>query len=284
MAPDLLFHPVLNEAEALAGVPNREVIHPATQDRVDQLDHPVHGLGSMAAEHVLELPQQCRSFLELRREACSPDAPSTADAAEVESQEAEAFAAAEVHDPTLLFIDFDLQSGQFLPKPFLHRRHQPVMPRVGVHQDHQIVSKTRILDVGVLAVACDLLCPLEHPVYLVEVEITEQWGDHSALRDAASTIGFQHDLQQVHHIIIIDSLRHFGQQSVVPDVVKIAPQIDIYDACLVLNDCLGHSVERFMSCLLGTVSKRSRLEVGLKDRLQDELERPLHHPIPDSRN
>jgi hypothetical protein len=26
------------------------------------------------------------------------------------------------------------------------------------------------------------------------------------------------------------------------------------------------------------------LEVGLKDRLQDEFERPLHHPIPDSRN
>jgi site-specific DNA recombinase len=108
--------------------------------------------------------------------------------------------------------------------------------------------------------------------------------NHSALRDAASTIGFQHDLQQVHHIIIIDSFRHFGQQSVVPDVVKIAPQIDIYDACLVLNDCLGHSVDRLMSCLLGSVSKRSRLEVGLEDRLQDELERPLHHPIPDGRN
>src|SRR6476619_6514210 len=30
MAPDLLFHPVLNVAKALAGVPNREVIHPAT--------------------------------------------------------------------------------------------------------------------------------------------------------------------------------------------------------------------------------------------------------------
>jgi hypothetical protein len=52
----------------------------------------------------------------------------------------------------------------------------------------------------------------------------------------------------------------------------------------VLNDCLGHSVDRLMSCLLGSVSKRSRLEVGLKDRLQDELERPLHHPIPDSRH
>jgi hypothetical protein len=60
--------------------------------------------------------------------------------AEIESEEAEAFAAAEVHDPTLLFIDFDLQSGQFLPEAFLNRLHQPVMPRVGIHQDHQIVS------------------------------------------------------------------------------------------------------------------------------------------------
>ena len=80
----------------------------ARQHRVDQLDHPIHGLGSVAAEHVFELPQQRRSFLELRREICSPDAPSTADAAEIESEEAEAFAAAEVYEPTLLFIVFDL--------------------------------------------------------------------------------------------------------------------------------------------------------------------------------
>src|SRR4029077_1624427 len=68
MAPDLLLHPVLNEAEALAGISNREVIHPAAQYRVDQLDHPICGLGSVAAEYVLERPQQCRSFLELRRD------------------------------------------------------------------------------------------------------------------------------------------------------------------------------------------------------------------------
>jgi transposase len=28
MAPDLLLHPIFDEAEALAGVPNREVVHP----------------------------------------------------------------------------------------------------------------------------------------------------------------------------------------------------------------------------------------------------------------
>ena len=69
-----------------------------------------------------------------------------------------------------------------------------------------------------------------------------------------------------------------------PNIVKIAFQIEIYNACLMLNDRLGHATDRFMSCLLGAVSKRSRLEVGLKDRLQDKLERPLHHSIADSGN
>src|SRR6516162_5863540 len=51
-----------------------------------------------------------------------------------------------------------------------------------------------------------------------------------------------------------------------------------------LNNRLCHPLHRFMCCLLGTVSKRSRLEVGLEDRLQDELQRPLHDAVPDRRN
>src|SRR5262245_50261838 len=84
MAPDFLFHPVLNEAEALAGVSDRKVVDPAAQHRVDQIDHPIHGLGPIAAEHTLELPQQRRSFLELRRVLCTPNTPSTTDTAKVE--------------------------------------------------------------------------------------------------------------------------------------------------------------------------------------------------------
>ena len=69
-----------------------------------------------------------------------------------------------------------------------------------------------------------------------------------------------------------------------PDVVKIAAQINIDDTCLLLNDRSGHPIDRFMSCPFGTISIRPRLEVGLEDRLQDELERALHHSIPDRRN
>src|SRR5208283_5932951 len=44
MAPDLLFHPVLHEAEALAGMSRPEVIHPPAQHRVDQLDDSIDRL------------------------------------------------------------------------------------------------------------------------------------------------------------------------------------------------------------------------------------------------
>src|SRR5215471_8306649 len=101
--------------------------------------------------------------------------PTTANAPEVETQEAEALASAQVHVSTLLFINLDLQFSQLLPEPFLNRPHQPVMSWVGVGQDHQIVRKSCVLDVGVLAKARGLFRPLQHPVDLGEVKVTEQW-------------------------------------------------------------------------------------------------------------
>jgi len=62
MAPDLLFHPVFNEAEALAGVSHRKVGHPTAKHWIDQLNDPIQGLRLVAAEYILEFPQQRRSF------------------------------------------------------------------------------------------------------------------------------------------------------------------------------------------------------------------------------
>jgi hypothetical protein len=53
------------------------------------------------------------------------------------------------------------------------------MSRVGVDQDHQIICKPCILDAGVLAEARGFFRSLQHSVDLVEVEIAEQWRDHS---------------------------------------------------------------------------------------------------------
>jgi hypothetical protein len=111
VAPDLLFYPVFNEAEALAGISHRKVRHPTAEHGIDQRNDPIHRLRLEAAEYILELPQQRRSFLELGCVLRTPHATTTANTAEVESQKAEALASAKVSDPTLLFINLDLQFG-----------------------------------------------------------------------------------------------------------------------------------------------------------------------------
>jgi hypothetical protein len=67
MAPDLFLDPMLDEAEALTGVPDREVVLPPPEYRVDQVYHPFNRLRPEAAEHLFELPYQCRSLFELGR-------------------------------------------------------------------------------------------------------------------------------------------------------------------------------------------------------------------------
>ncbi len=146
------------------------------------------------------------------------------------------------------------------------------------------MCKPCILDVGVLAEARGRFRLLQHAVNLGEVEIAKQWRNHPALRDATSTVGLEHQLQQMQHVRIIHPLCYFGQEPIMSDVVKVAAQINVYDTCFLLNNCSGHPVDCFMRCPLGTISKRSRLEVCLEDRLHYELERPLHHAIPNCRN
>src|SRR4249919_1496895 len=148
------------------------------------------------------------------------------------------------------------------------------MSRVGVDQDHQIICKPRILDVGVLAEARGLFRPLQHAINLGEVEIAEQWRDDPALRNATLTIGFEHDLQQAHHVCIIHPSCHLGQQTIMSNVVKIAAQVDVYDACLVLNNRSGYPVDRFMSCPLGTISKRSGWKSASKISSNTSLSAP----------
>src|ERR1700722_2915083 len=103
-----------------------------------------------------------------------PRSASTAEVAEVEAQKPEALASLKVDHAALFIIDFNLQLVEFLSKPLVYRSNQPVMPPMGVDQDHQVVSEPRIFDMGVLALACDLPRPLQHPIYLVEVDIAEQ--------------------------------------------------------------------------------------------------------------
>src|SRR5215470_8662339 len=68
------------------------------------------------------------------------------------------------------------------------------------------------------------------------------------------------------------------------NVIEVSAEIEINDSRLALYDCLSHSVHCLMRCSFRSVSMRPRLEISLEDRLQDELECPLHHAIADRRN
>ena len=50
---------------------------------------------------------------------------------ELEAEESEAAPSGQVDGPTLLLVDRDLQSGQFLPESSVNGLQQPVMPAVG---------------------------------------------------------------------------------------------------------------------------------------------------------
>ncbi|HEX4548148.1 MAG TPA: recombinase family protein, partial [Pseudomonas sp.] len=108
--------------------------------------------------------------------------------------------------------------------------------------------------------------------------------DYSALRNALLARSFQHDLQKVHDVLVVDPLSHFLQQPVMPDIVKVGSQIKVEDPRLPLSYCFRHSLDRVVCCPLGPISIRPRLEVRLEHRFEAELERTLHHSVPNRRD
>src|SRR5262249_17940631 len=137
--PYLLLHPVLDEAEAPARIPDGKVPDPAAQHRVDERHHPSDRRGRKAPEDLLELFQPRRPLLQLGGVAGSPRALATAHPAELEAQKAEAFPFAQVHYPTFRLVDLDVEFRQLLPQSLVHGLEQPVMTREGIHQDDQVI-------------------------------------------------------------------------------------------------------------------------------------------------
>src|SRR5215472_8743087 len=88
----------------------------------------------------------------------------------------------------------------------------------------------------------------------------------------------------MHDVLVVDPLSHFLQQPVMPDIVEVGSQIKVEDPRLPLSYCFSHSLDRVVCCPLGPISIRPRLEVRLEHRFEDELERTLHHSVPDRRD
>src|SRR5258706_11191400 len=88
----------------------------------------------------------------------------------------------------------------------------------------------------------------------------------------------------MHHLAILDPLRYLLQQQRVLNIVKVSAEIDVDDSGLLLDDCLGYAVHRFMCSSFGSISIRSRLKVSFEDRFQNELKGPLDHAVANRRN
>jgi hypothetical protein len=96
--------------------------------------------------------------------------------------------------------------------------------------------------------------------------------------------GFQNQFEQSQYVAVLHPLRHFRQQNIVPDRIKVGAKIQIDDARLSLTDRCLHPEHRFLRRPLRTIAVRTRLKIGFEDRLQDELQRPLDHAVADRRN
>ncbi|MCY1262983.1 hypothetical protein D9M68_491510 [compost metagenome] len=95
------------------------------------------------------------------------------------------------------------------------------MARMRIDQHDEVVSKAGILDINVLPTSRYFFRPLQHPVYLSKVEVTEQRRNHPALRNALFARCHQYQLQQTHHVVVLDAARNFFEQQMVPHGIKV---------------------------------------------------------------
>ena len=67
------------------------------------------------------------------------------------------------------------------------------------------IGESDVLDPCPFLIAGNVFRPLQHAIDLVEVDIAEQRRDHSTLRNAPASRGFQNHSQQAHDRVIVDA-------------------------------------------------------------------------------
>ena len=96
----------------------------------------------------------------------------------------------QIDRPAFVLIDGHLEGRQFLPETRLDGLEEPIMLRIGVHQNHEIVSKPGIFEVGVGPTAGDLFGPLQHPIHCSEIQIPEERREYTSYKVANFLVEF----------------------------------------------------------------------------------------------
>ena len=152
---------------------NGEVLHPPAEHRVDPSDHPLNRLRAVRPELGPQCPEQSRAFLHLRHVEREP-LPLTAPHPPVlKAEKGEGFAQDEIDRPSLRVINFDLECCKFLTQPPLKHPDQLGMSGVPVNENHQVVGKTRVLDVRERLARCHLFRPLQHSIDPRQIQVAE---------------------------------------------------------------------------------------------------------------
>src|SRR4030095_6404325 len=116
--------------------------------------------------------QQCRALLASGRIPRPPDASSAPHAPAVKAQEAALLPLGQVDSPAFLLVDGDLEGGHLLPEALVHGLEEPIMRRIGLHQDHESVREPGLCEVGILTTAGGLLRPRPAPLHRSGVQLT----------------------------------------------------------------------------------------------------------------
>jgi len=146
--------------------------------------------------------------------------------------------------PRGLLVHLDLERRQFLSKSPFDRRTKPALARMPVHQDHQIIGEPGVLDIRPPLNPSDLLRSLQHRVHFVEIHVTEQRRNHSALRNALLTRRFQNQSEEPQHRVVAHPPRHFRQYDVMSHRIEIGLQIEVDNVGLALQYCFRDALDR----------------------------------------
>ena len=100
----------------------------------------------------------------------------------VKAQEAEAVSLTQVYDSALLLIHLKVSLGQRLAQLPIRDLRQSCVTAIAIHQHDEIIRKPGLLEVRRRARPGGLLQLLQHLIYVREIDVGWQWGEHTPLR------------------------------------------------------------------------------------------------------
>jgi hypothetical protein len=123
VSANLLLHPILDITKASAGAADPKIIHPASQDWIDQVYDPIHRLRSVATKNLLEFAEQGRPGFHLWGDPHSPFAAAAFRPPEVKPKKAKGLTLGEIDYPGLFRVYLHIKLSQFFQESSVGQSH-----------------------------------------------------------------------------------------------------------------------------------------------------------------